>query len=312
MRPNEAPIGVTGATGGVGSRVVSRLAERGVRQRLVVRDVSRASEHAGADVVWASSYGDSAGMRRALAGVGTLFLVSAKEAPDRVQQHKTAVDAAVAARVERIVYLSYLGAASDATFTYARQHFETEEHVRATGLPYTFLRSSAYLDIVSYLAGPDGVIRGPAGDGRVAPVSRDDIAEVVEAVLMGERHDGQTYELTGPKALTLAEIAHQLSRAAGRPISYEQETLDEARASRRSTGAPDWEIEGWVTSYAAIAAGEMGVVSDAIPKLTGHEAQTLDSFLRTHPESYRHLLCPAAPEAPRWRSRWVQKIETPA
>jgi NAD(P)H dehydrogenase (quinone) len=271
------------------------LARRGVRQRLIVRDVSRAPAPAGAEVVWASSYGDAAGMRRALAGVRALFLVSAKEAPDRVRQHKTAVDAAVAAGVERIVYLSYLGAAPDATFTYARQHFQTEEHVRATGVPHTFLRSSAYLDIVSYLPGPDGVIRGPAGDGRVAPVSRDDIAEVVEAVLRGDRHDGQTYEMTGPTALTLAEIARQLSRAVGRRFRYEQETLDEARASRRSTGAPDWEIEGWVTSYAAIAAGEMDGVSDAIPKLTGHEAQTLDSFLREHPESYQHLLCPAAP-----------------
>lgn len=99
-------FGVTGATGELGGRVAARLAERGVAQRLVVRDPSRAPELPDAEVVRASSYGDGEEMRRALEGVRTLFLVSGEEARDRVKQHFTAVDAAVAAGVERIVQTS--------------------------------------------------------------------------------------------------------------------------------------------------------------------------------------------------------------
>ncbi|MDQ3983021.1 MAG: NAD(P)H-binding protein, partial [Actinomycetota bacterium] len=101
-------IGVTGATGEVGSRVARRLAARGERQRLIVRDGSRAPSLSGADVATFGGYGDVDGMKRAFAGVTTLFLVSAREAPDRVEQHVRAVDTAVTSGVERIVYLSFI------------------------------------------------------------------------------------------------------------------------------------------------------------------------------------------------------------
>jgi len=188
---------ITGASGEVGGRVAARLAERGASQRLIVRDLARAPALTGAEAVAASSYGDAEGMRRALEGARTLFLVSGRETQDRLEQHFTAVDAALTAGVERIVYLSFLAAAPDATFTLARQHHATEEHIRASGQRYTFLRSSLYADFVPYFTGPDGVIRGPAGNGRVAWVARDDIADVVVAVLLGEGHDGQTYDMTG-------------------------------------------------------------------------------------------------------------------
>lgn len=284
-------FGVTGATGELGGRVAARLAERGVTQRLVVRDPSRAPELPGAEVARASSYGDGEEMRRALEGVRTLFLVSAGEARDRLQQHFTAVDAAVAAGVERIVYLSFLSAAPDATFTFARDHFHTEEHVRSTGTRHAFLRPSMYLDYIPFFCSPDGVIQGPAGDGRLAPISRDDLADVAAVVLTEDgRHDGQTFEVTGPEPITLHDAAEQLSLVTGRTISYLEESVEEARASRAPSGAPDWEIEGWVTSYAAIAAGELDVVSDTVARLTGHRPQTLPEFLRQHPESFRHLL----------------------
>lgn len=285
-------IGVTGSTGELGGRVAARLAERGVAQRLVVRDPSRAPELPGAEVALASSYGDGEEMRRALEGVRTLFLVSAGEAFDRVKLHVTAVDAAVAAGVERIVYLSFLSAAPDAAFTFARDHFHTEQHVRSTGVRHSFLRPSMYLDYVPFFCSADGVIRGPAGDGRLAPVSRDDLADVAAVVLTEEgRHDGKTYDVTGPEGITLYDAAEQLSLVTGRKVSYHEETLEEARASRAPSGAPDWEIEGWVTSYAAaVAAGELDVVSETVARLTGHEPQTLPEFLRQHPESYRHLL----------------------
>jgi NAD(P)H dehydrogenase (quinone) len=283
-------IGVTGATGHLGGRVARHLAERGIEQRLIVRDASRAPSLPGAEVAEASNYGDGDAMRRALEGVDTLFLVSAGEHPDRVSLHRSAVDAAAAAGVERVVYTSFLGAAPDATFTFARDHFHTEEHIRAAGLGSTFLRDSMYLDYVPFFAGADGVIRGPAGNGRVGAAARDDIADVAVVVLLDAEHEGRTYEVTGREAITTAEAAEVLTRVAGREVVYVEETLEEARASRAPSGAPDWEIEGWVTSYAAIADGSLDVVTDTVARLAGHEPMTLPEFLQVHPESWAHLV----------------------
>ena len=282
-------LAISGATGAVGGRIASRLAGLGHAQRLIVRDVGRAPDLPGAEVA-EGSYEDPEAMRRALDGMRTFFMVSAGVSSDRARTHTAAVDAAVEAGVERIVYLSFVGAAPGATSTLAREHWRTEEHVRSTGLKHTFLRDNAYLDYVPALVGPDGVIRGPAGEGRVGAVARDDVAEVAVAVLLGEGYDGRTYDVTGPEASTLHEAAEELSRASGRRIGYYPETLEEAYASRASYGAPEWEVERWVTSYTAIAAGEMEVVSDTVGKLTGHPPMGLAEYLRRHPESYRHLL----------------------
>jgi NAD(P)H dehydrogenase (quinone) len=283
-------IGVTGATGGVGGRVARRLADHGVEQRLLVRDEARAPGLEHSEVAVFGGYEDGDGMRRALDGVGTLLLVSAAEDPARVLLHKTAVDAAVAAGVRRIVYTSFVGAAPDATFTFARDHFHTEEHIKASGVAWTFLRHNLYIDFIPLLCPPEGVIRGPADEGRVAAVSRDDIAEVAVAVLTGEGHEGQAYDITGIEAFTLTEAAAELARVTGRHIAFEDETLEDARESRKPSGAPDYEIEGWVTSYAAIGAGDLEAVSDCVERFCDREPQRLGDWLRANPESYRHLL----------------------
>jgi NAD(P)H dehydrogenase (quinone) len=282
-------LAITGATGGLGGRVARRLAERGVAQRLIVRDPAKAPALPGAEVAQAS-YGDGEAVRRALDGVDTLLLVSGSEALDRVRLHSDTVDAAVAAGVQRIVYTSFLACSPDATFTFARDHWHTEEHLRQTGLRHTFLRDSLYLDYMPVFAGGDGVIRGPAGDGRVAAVARDDIADVAVAVLLEDGHDGRTYDLTGPRAFTLQEAAEELSRASGRTVTYHAETMEEAYASRAGYGAPDWEVTGWVTTYAAIATGELDVVSDAVATVAGHPPMDLAEFLRRNPDSLRHLV----------------------
>jgi NAD(P)H dehydrogenase (quinone) len=278
-------IALTGATGGIGGRVARLLEAAGVAPRLVVRDPARAPQIAGADVT-TGDYADGEAMRRALDGAGTLLLVSAGEAADRVVQHRTAVDAAVAAGVKRIVYISFLGASPACTFTFGRDHFHTEQHIAATGIRHTFLRDSFYQDLLPAFVGDGDAIRAPAGDGRVSAVARDDIADVAAAVLLDEAgtHDGRTYDVTGPEALTIAEIAAVLSDAVGRPITYVPETVEVAYASRASYGAPPWEVDGWVTSYTAIAAGEVATVSDTVPSVAGHPATPLAETLARHPE----------------------------
>jgi NAD(P)H dehydrogenase (quinone) len=282
-------IAVTGATGGLGGRVARRLAEREVGQRLVVRDLGRAPELAGAEAA-AASYDDPERLRRAFQGARTLLMVSASEDPDRLRLHANVVDAATDAGVERVVYTSFFGAAPECTFTFGRDHWHTEELIKRSGLAWTMLRDNLYLDFLPLMVGADGVIRGPAGDGRMAGVTRDDIAEVAVAVLLGDgRHAGRTYDMTGPEALTLAEAAEQLSRFAGRTISYHAETLEEAYASRAHYGAPGWEVAGWVTTYAAIANGDLEAVSGDVAALAGHPPMSLAEFLRRNPDSYARL-----------------------
>lgn len=273
-------IGVTGSTGRLGGRVARRLSMAGVRQRLLVRDSDRALRLPGASVATAG-FADGEAVEAALRGVPVALMVSASEARDRVEVHRRFVDAAAAAGVEHLVYVSFFGAAPDATFTLARDHWATEEHIRASGMSFTFLRDNLYADVLPHLVGPDGVLRGPAGQGRVAAVAQDDIADAAVAVLTDpDAHAGQTYDLTGPEALTLAEIAAVLSEVTGRSVTYQPETVAEAYRSREHYGAKDWQVEAWVSTYTAIAAGEMDGVSDAIPRLTGHPATSLRELLR--------------------------------
>ena len=282
----EQTIAVTGATGRLGGRVAARLAAVGVPQTLVVRDPARAPRLPHATVL-PGAFGDPDAVRRALRGVDRVLMVSASETPDRVDQHRSFVDAAAEAGVGHLTYISFYGARSDATFTLARDHAATEAHIRASGMAWTFLRDNLYADFFAALVGDDGVIRGPAGDGRVAAVAQDDVADAATAVLMAASdHAGATYEVTGPDGLTMVEVAAILTRHLGRAVSYRPETIDEAYASRASSGAPEWQLDAWVSTYTAIAVGELAAVTDAVPRLTGHPATSLDDLLRRRGSAY--------------------------
>lgn len=272
-------IAVTGSTGAVGGRVARDLAARGIPQRLLVRDAARAPELEGAEV-HVAGYSDADGVASALAGVETLFMVSASESADRVEHHRTFVDAAARAGVRSIVYTSFLAAAPDAVFTLGRDHAATEELIRDSGMSWTFLRDNFYMDMMELFAGDDGVIRGPAGTGRCSLVSRSDVAATAVAVLRDPAaHADTAYDLTGPEALTLDEVAQKISAVRGHPARFHDETVDEAYASRAVFGAPRWQVDAWVSTYTAIAGGDLAGVSGDVEKVTGRPAQTFDEFL---------------------------------
>ena len=272
-------LAVTGSTGHLGGLVARQLAGAGSRQRLLVRDAARAPDLEGAVSV-VTAYADAERTAEALAGATTLFMVSAAEAEDRLQQHYAFVDAAAAAGVRHIVYTSFFGAAPDCTFTLGRDHFATEERIKASGMAYTFLRDNFYLDFLPLLAGEDGVIGGPAGDGVMAAVARADVARSAVAVLRDPvLHVGRTYDLTGPEDISLARGAELLTAGTARTVSFHNETLEEAYASRASYGAPPWQVDAWVSTYTAIAAGELAGPTSAVHELTGREPLSLEQFL---------------------------------
>jgi len=272
-------LAITGSTGQLGGQVARLLSAAGSPQRLLVRDAHRAPDLDGA-VPAVASYADPAQSRAALAGVKTLLMVSAAEAEDRLQQHYAFVDAAAEAGVQHIVYTSFFGAAPTCTFTLGRDHYATEERIRASGMDYTILRDNFYLDFLPLLAGEDGVIRGPAGDGVMAAVSRADIARSALTVLSDPAlHVGRSYDLTGPEDISLSAAAELLTAGTGRTIKYHNETVEEAYASRKPYGAPPWQVDAWVSTYTAIAAGELAGPTSAVHELTGREPQGLADFL---------------------------------
>jgi uncharacterized protein YbjT (DUF2867 family) len=278
-------LAVTGSTGWLGGLVATDLAARGVPQRLLVRDVSRAPHPPGA-AVRECTYGDLEAAERALDGVRTLFMVSAAEQEDRLREHRTFVDAAAAAGVEHVVYISFFGAAPKATFTLARDHWATEEHLKASAMAWTFLRDNLYLEFVHQMVGQDGVVRGPAGDGRAAVVSHADIARAAVAVLRDPAtHVGRTYDLTGPESLSFADMATVIREVTGRDVSFHDETVEEAYASRAAYGAPDWQVDAWVSSYTAVRAGELDGVSGDVEHLTGLRPTSLREYLEATRET---------------------------
>ncbi len=207
-------------------------------------------------------------------------MVSAAENEHRREEHLAFVDAAAAAGVSHVVYTSFLGASPTATFTLARDHAATERHLEASGMAWTFLRDGLYLDFLPLMVGDDGVIRGPADEGRAAVIARRDVARVAATVLQDPAaHAGRVYDLTGPEALTFTEMAAILGDHLGRKVTFIDETIEEAYASRKSYGAPDWQVEAWVSTYTAVANGEMGPASDDVLAVTGEPPISLSQFL---------------------------------
>jgi NAD(P)H dehydrogenase (quinone) len=278
---NNPSLAITGSTGHLGGLVARQLASEGIALRLLARNPQNAPTLAGAVAVQ-SSYSNDDATRASLAGVDVLFMVSGSESADRLDQHRAFIDAAASAGVGHIVYTSFAGAARDAIFTLARDHWATEQHILASGISHTFLRDNFYIDVLPELVGEDDVLRGPAGDGRLAAVTRADVARVAATVLKDPAaHANATYTLTGPEALTFTEITQIISEVSGRSVTYHDETVEEAYASRRRWKAPQWLYDAWVSTYTAVAAGDLAGVTDDVRTVTGNEPESLRQYLQT-------------------------------
>lgn len=274
---------VTGASGHVGGRVAELLADQSRPVRLMTRSPD-AIAGIDADSIVQGDYTEPNSLTAAFDGVDVAFLVSGYAEPGtRARQHKNAIDAAVQAGTNHLVYLSFQGASPDSQFPMSRDHHRTEQFLRESGISFTALRDNLYLDLVPEMFGPDGVLRGPAGDGAVAWVAREDVARTVKAALTEPAvHEG-IYDVTGPEAMTLAETAERLSALADQDLEYQNETADEGRAWRSEYDVPEWEVDVWIGSYEAIAAGELEETSDTVRRFTGQEPYPLEEYFSERP-----------------------------
>ncbi len=279
-------IAVTGATGHVGTLVAEELSRRGVPFRMIVRDEARAPDLPGGDLVVAD-FADQGALERVLAPGDRVFMVSVHEDYDRrVALHRSFVEAAARRRVARVVYLSFVAAGPAARFRHARSHGATEAMLAASRLPFTAVRNAMYADGIATWFDERGRITGPGGDGRVSLTLRSELAEAIAVILSDPAHDGRSLvTITGPEAVSLAELAAIASNVTG--DAYRYEPLDRAEwiESRRRLGRQEWAIDAGISYYDGVAAGEADVVSGDYAELTGNEPRTIEQVIEDHREA---------------------------
>jgi uncharacterized protein YbjT (DUF2867 family) len=274
---------VTGATGHIGRAVTTLLLAAGERVRAMARDPAKLA--AGDAEPVAGDYADPDSLDRAFAGVDRALIVSGYAPPgERARLHGNAIAAARRAGVGFIAYTSFQGASPQSRFPMARDHAETELLLEGSGVPFAALRDNFYLDLLPEMFGADGVLRGPGASGSVAWVARSDVARTIVAILREPAGKSGTFDVTGPESLTLAESATRLAALTGRTLTYEPESVEAGRVWRAATGAPEWEVDTWLGSYEAIAAGEVAAVSATVEAITRAAPVGFEEYFRTQPQ----------------------------
>jgi uncharacterized protein YbjT (DUF2867 family) len=282
-------IVVTGASGKVGRTIAAQLAREGVPQTLLVRDAARAPNLPGAEVVVAD-FTDGGSVRAALRPGDRVFMVSVHEAVEaRIAAHRSFVDAAADVGVGLLAYLSIVNPSATAAFHHGRSHHATEQMILASGLPYAFLRMNLFLDDLPLWFDPDGVCRGPGGDGRVALISREDTAAVSAGVLVGPGYENEALDLTGEESHSLDDLASLCNEILGLDLRYEPGTREAWLESRIAAGVPAWDAAIGVGSYDALLGGEFDVTSQVVRRVTGRPPESARAWVSAHPERFTRL-----------------------
>lgn len=259
---------VTGATGNVGSQVVRELQARGTPLRAFVRDPGRLE---GVETA-VGDFSDPGSIRRALAGVDRVFLASA-DGPDKVAHEAAVVDAAAEAGVELIVKASTMFARVGSPLKPLDWNGRSEQHLKASGVPFVILASGFYMTN-ALTAVRDRVLAAPAGSGALAMIDPRDVAAVGAIALTSEGHAGRSYRLTGPEAITYADIAEVLG------VQYVDVPPEAARRELDAAGLPGWLVDHLDRAFGLIRAGAMAETTDVVRAVTGREPRDFAAFAR--------------------------------
>jgi uncharacterized protein YbjT (DUF2867 family) len=281
---------VTGATGKNGVEIIRRLSGRKERVRAMVHrqnDILRGTPNVELEYVQAD-FDDPASLRKILSGVQRAFLVT--NSSEHVEERQLRfVALAREAGVRHIVYLSQLHAASDSPLRFLRYHAAVEEALRTSGMSYTNLRPNLYMQgllMIGRTIASEGRFFAPAGGARVSVVDVRDIAAVAVAALTRSGHEGKTYDITGPEALTHGEMAAQLSEALHRPVAFVDLPERDFREALRGFRMPDWQADGLVEDYAHYRRGEASNISSAVQEVTGESPRPFRAFAHDYKSAF--------------------------
>lgn len=278
---------ITGATGDVGSRVVECLLQRGDRPRVFAREEKRARSRFGDRVdVFVGDLADPASLRAALEGVDALFLVNT--GPPIPALDEGAAKVAKAAGVQHLVKLSSMDV--EQGLAIGAWHERGEAAIRGSGIPFTFVQPTGFMSNLLAWAPSikaEGVVRSSTGDGRRAFIHSDDIAAVATKALTTREYDGESLPITGPEALSFAEVTVKLGTAIGRRLRFQPISDEEARQRYAASGASSPETEAHVSLWRAIREGRLANITDNVERILGRKPIAMDQWAMENAAAFR-------------------------
>jgi NAD(P)H dehydrogenase (quinone) len=281
---------VTGATGQFGKSAIDFLLKKSISSTNIValvRDEEKATELKNQGVeLRTGDYDNYTSLVNSFMGIEKLLFVSGSDIMNRNAQHENVISAAKEAGVKHIVYTSFLGKDQTETsplWVVIESHLKTEALLRESGLDYTILKNTLYMDFVPAFLGENvletGIIYLPAGNGKVGAVLRSEMAEATANILTSEDHSGKTYQFTSNEAFSYQEVAQHLSEITGRTINYVSPVTDEYVKTLTEHGVPA-DFIGLFNGFAvAQAKGELEMVSSDLKQLLGRKPTAIKTFL---------------------------------
>ena len=282
---------ITGATGLNGKETVRQLSARGVQVRALVRNVERAADIASlpnVEIV-AGDLGKPETLAGPLRGVDRALLISSSD-PVMLDVQSHFVDAAKAAGVAHVVKLSGIMPERDSAFRFARMHGDIEAYLEASGMAFTHLRAGEFMPAYFRQAAgiaATGSFMLPMADARIASIDIGDLAEIAALTLTGGGHEGKTYRLTGPEALTMTEVAERLSAATGNAIRYINVRPEEYLSANLSRGMPPYLADALIELYAERRNGKEGTVFPDAAELLGRRPVSFSEFAERNATVFR-------------------------
>ena len=273
-----------GGTGNIGQGVVPALLAAGQQVRVLTRnpdgDVARSQAEAGAQIA-EGDLADPASLDTALEGVDRVYLATAPT--DQQKEQALAALAAVkrTAPEAHLVRLSALSPEPTLDFELGRQHSEIDEAVKSSGLRWTIVKPTFFMqNLIGAAPGvvADGNLYSPFKDGILPMIDLRDIVESFAAVLTSDGHEGNTYELTGPEAIGLDRFAEALFKATGNKVTYVDVPTEAAEQSFVDSGYPQWVAHAFCELFGGFADNGLTRVTDGVQRLTGHGPRTVDDF----------------------------------
>ncbi len=281
---------IVGATGTNGRMVLDGLAKAGVRARALVRNPTKATGLAQPNVeIVAGDLDDPHSLASALAGVDRAFFVAAVD-PRLPQWFRTFLEAAQQAGTEHILKFSAMCAEVNSPVELLRQHGETDQLLKDSGLKFTILQPNSFYQNMLWSIDAiksTGSFYVPMGNARQSLVDVRDIAHVAVAALTTPGHEGKTYEITGPEAISYHDVAAVLSRVLEKPVNYVDVPLEAARQGMIQAGSPPWNANAVAELLGYFAQGHGERTTDIIQKITGTQPITFEQFARDHAGAFR-------------------------
>lgn len=276
---------ITGASGNVGKEVLKQAAAAGLRVRAAYQSPASANVPPDVEAVRVD-FNEPQTLEAALGGVEKVFLVG-PPTQELAPLERKAMEVIARSNVQHVVKLSAMGG-RDATFP--RQHADSENFIRSTGVPFTFLRPNGFMqNLVHYSAPTIKATRrfyGSEGGGKISFIDVRDVAAVAVKVLSEEGHAGEAYTLTGPEALSNADVAQKMAEALGRKIEFVNLAPEDLKEALLTAGVPEWNAEALIDLQRLYREGKASAVTEDVERIVGRRPRGLREFLTDYRDAF--------------------------